>query len=92
VEDTLAKHPAVLEVAVVGVPDGAAGEAVKAFIVKRPEMDLDVEQVRAFCKEHLTGYKVPKFVEFRTELPKSNVGKILRKDLRAEDLAKAAKA
>jgi long-chain acyl-CoA synthetase len=89
VEDALAKHPAVLEV--VGVPDGAAGEAVKAFIVKRPEMDLDVEQVRAFCKEHLTGYKVPKFVEFRTELPKSNVGKILRKDLRAEDLAKAAR-
>ncbi len=91
VEDTLAKHPAVLEVAVVGVPDGAAGEAVKAFIVKRPEMDLDAEQVRAFCKEHLTGYKVPKFVEFRAELPKSNVGKILRKDLRAEDMAKAAK-
>jgi long-chain acyl-CoA synthetase len=89
VEDTLAKHPAVLEVAVVGVPDGAAGEAVKAFIVKKPGADLTVEEVRAFCKEHLTNYKVPKLVEFRSELPKTNVGKILRKDLRAEEMAKA---
>ncbi len=89
VEDTLAKHPAVLEVAVVGVPDGAAGEAVKAFIVKKPGAELTVDEVRAFCKEHLTNYKVPKLVEFRSELPKTNVGKILRKDLRAEELAKA---
>ncbi|MBN8938886.1 MAG: AMP-binding protein [Rhizobiales bacterium] len=88
VEDTLAKNPAVLEVAVVGVPDGAAGEAVKAYIVKRPGADITSDQIRAFCKEHLTAYKVPKFVEFRDELPKSNVGKILRKDLRAEELAK----
>ncbi|MCZ8315443.1 AMP-binding protein [Phreatobacter sp.] len=89
VEDTLAKHPAVLEVAVVGVPDGAAGEAVKAFIVVKPGAELTSEEVRAFCKEHLTNYKVPKLVEFRAELPKTNVGKILRKDLRAEELAKA---
>jgi long-chain acyl-CoA synthetase len=88
VEDVLAKNPAVLEVAVVGVPDGAAGEAVKAFVVTRPGMDLSSDEVRAFCREHLTGYKVPRFVEFRTELPKSNVGKILRKDLRAEELAR----
>ncbi|MGL4288181.1 MAG: AMP-binding protein [Phreatobacter sp.] len=88
VEDTLAKNPAVLEVAVVGVPDGAAGEAVKAYIVKRPGTEITSEQIRAFCREHLTAYKVPKFVEFRDELPKSNVGKILRKDLRAEELAK----
>jgi long-chain acyl-CoA synthetase len=89
VEDALAKHPGVMEVAVVGVPDGAAGEAVKAFIVKK-DPALEVNDIRGFCKEHLTGYKVPKFVEFRSELPKSNVGKILRKDLRSEELAKAA--
>lgn len=92
VEDTLAKNPAVLEVAVVGVPDGAAGEAVKAFIVKRPGSEITVDEVRAFSRQHLTAYKVPKFVEFRDELPKSNVGKILRKDLRAEELAKRAGA
>jgi long-chain acyl-CoA synthetase len=92
VEDTLAKNPAVLEVAVVGVPDGASGEAVKAFIVKRPDAQLTTDDVRAYCKQHLTGYKVPKFVEFRDELPKSNVGKILRKDLRAEELARKLNA
>lgn len=88
IEDVLAGHPDVEEVAVIGVPDGASGEAVKAFIVKR-EGDLNKDAVRTFCKEHLTAYKVPKAVEFRDELPKSNVGKILRKDLRAEELAKA---
>ena len=64
-----------------GVPDGAAGEAPKAFIVKS-DPALTTEAVRAYCRQHLTGYKVPKFVEFREDLPKSNVGKILRKDLR----------
>jgi long-chain acyl-CoA synthetase len=88
VEDALAKHPSVLEVAVIGVPDGAAGEAVKAFVVKKPDTELAAEEIRTFAREHLTAYKVPKFVEFRTELPKSNVGKILRKDLRAEEMAK----
>jgi long-chain acyl-CoA synthetase len=83
VEDVLAAHPGVLEVAVIGVPDGAAGEAVKAYIVKA-DPGLTVDAVRAYCKEHMTPYKVPKQVEFRDELPKSNVGKILRKDLRAE--------
>jgi long-chain acyl-CoA synthetase len=70
-------------VAVIGVPDGASGEAVKAFVVKR-DATLSKDAIRAYCKEHLTAYKVPKSVEFRDELPKSNVGKILRKDLRAE--------
>ena len=81
VEDVLAKMPGVREAAVIGVPDGAAGEAVKAFVV-RTDPGLSQDSVRAYCKEHLTGYKVPKLVEFRDELPKSNVGKILRKDLR----------
>ncbi len=87
VEDVMAAHPGIEEVAVIGVPDGSSGEAVKAFVVKRDEA-LTKDAVRAYCKEHLTGYKVPKLVEFRDELPKSNVGKILRKDLRAEELAK----
>jgi long-chain acyl-CoA synthetase len=78
----------VLEVAVIGVPDGATGEAVKAFIIKRDD-SLAVEQIRSYAKEHMTAYKVPKLVEFRDDLPKSNVGKILRKDLRAEEMAKS---
>ena len=89
IEDIIAAHPDVIEVAVIGVPDGAAGEAVKAYIVACNE-GLSKDDLRAYCKEHLTGYKVPKFVEFRDELPKSNVGKILRKDLRAQEQAQAA--
>jgi long-chain acyl-CoA synthetase len=88
VEDALAKHPAVLEVAVIGVPDGASGEAVKAFVVKKPDAEVSADDIRTFAREQLTAYKVPKTVEFRTELPKSNVGKILRKDLRAEEMAR----
>ncbi|MEL6685469.1 MAG: AMP-binding protein, partial [Pseudomonadota bacterium] len=91
IEDTIAGHPGVEEVAVIGVPDGASGEAVKAFVVKRDD-SLNKDAVRAYCKEHLTAYKVPKAVEFRDELPKSNVGKILRKDLRAEEQAKVENA
>ena len=86
IEDVLVSHPAVDEVAIIGVPDEVAGEAVKAFIV-RSDPDFDVEQVRGFYKQHLTAYKVPRLVEFRESLPKSNVGKILRKELRAEALA-----
>jgi long-chain acyl-CoA synthetase len=66
---------------VIGVPDGASGEAVKAIIV-RGDPALDAAAVRDFCRRKLTNYKVPKFVEFRDDLPKSNVGKILRKELR----------
>ena len=82
VEEVLSGHPGVLEVAVVGVPDQKSGEAVKAFIVKREEALTD-EELRTYCKEHLTSYKVPRHYEFRTDLPKSNVGKILRKELRS---------
>jgi len=81
VEDVIALMPGVLEVAAVGVPDDKSGEAVKVVIVKK-DPALTADHVRAFCKENLTGYKQPRLVEFRTELPKSNVGKILRRELR----------
>ena len=87
IEDVIAMMPGVLEVAAVGVPDEKSGEAVKVVIVRK-DPNLTAEQVKAFCRENLTGYKHPKVVEFRNELPKSNVGKILRRELR--DTAKAA--
>jgi long-chain acyl-CoA synthetase len=87
VEATLARAPGVKECAVVGVPDEATGEAVKAFVV-RSDPALTAETLRAFSKTELASYKAPKFIEFRDELPKSNVGKILRKDLRWEELLK----
>ena len=81
VEDALALMPGILEVAVVGVSDERSGEAVKAFIVKR-DPSLTREAVIAHAHTTLTGYKVPRHVEFRDELPKTNVGKILRRALR----------
>ncbi|MEM5389742.1 long-chain fatty acid--CoA ligase [Paraburkholderia phymatum] len=81
IEDVVAKHPGVFEVAAVGVPDQHSGEAVKLFIVKKDESITDAD-IFAFCKDQLTGYKRPRIVEFRKELPKSNVGKILRRELR----------
>lgn len=84
VEDALTKHPSVLEAAVIGVPDGASGEAVKAYIVLKPGLHTSPEDLRSHCKSLLVAYKVPKHFEFREELPKSNVGKILRKELRKE--------
>jgi long-chain acyl-CoA synthetase len=91
VEEVLASHPGVLECAVVGVPDAKSTEAVKAFIVKR-DPNLTTQDVIKFAHEQLTGYKVPKYVEFRTELPKTNVGKILRRELRDEKPKAAAAA
>lgn len=82
-EAVVAEHPDILEVAAIGIPDEHSGEVVKLFIVSK-NPDLTEDDVKAFCKENLTGYKRPKYVEFMTELPKSNVGKILRKDLRPD--------
>jgi long-chain acyl-CoA synthetase len=81
VEGVVAMHPGVLECAVVGVPDPGSGEAVKLFVVRR-DPDLTAESLMAYCHEQLTGYKRPKHIEFRNELPKTNVGKILRRELR----------
>lgn len=87
VEDAVAAHPGVLEVAAIGVPDEKSGEAVMIFVVKK-DPALTPEAIVAHCKHLLTGYKVPHRIEFRTELPKTNVGKILRRALRDEYLAK----
>jgi len=86
VEDCLARHPGVQECAVIGVPDGAAGEAVRAYVVRRDDSVTEAD-LRAHCKESLTAYKVPRQVVFRDELPKTNVGKILRRALRDEVLS-----
>ncbi|HBW42737.1 MAG TPA: long-chain-fatty-acid--CoA ligase FadD [Leclercia adecarboxylata] len=87
IEDVVMQHNGVLEVAAVGVPAGSSGETVKIFVVKK-DPDLSEEALITFCRRQLTGYKVPKLVEFRDELPKSNVGKILRRELRDEARAK----
>jgi long-chain acyl-CoA synthetase len=81
IEDVIATMPGVLEVAAVGVPDDKSGEAVKVVIVKK-DPSLTAEAVRSHCKANLTGYKLPRFIEFRDALPKTNVGKILRRELR----------
>ena len=85
-EGVIAAHPGVAECAVVGVPDPHSGEAVKAYVVKR-DPALTVAQLMDYCKHELTGYKKPKYIEFRNELPKTNVGKILRRALRDEEKA-----
>jgi long-chain acyl-CoA synthetase len=87
VEDAIAMHPGVLECAVIGAPDPASGEAVKAYVVRR-DPALTEEELKAFLAERLTGYKRPRHIEFRDELPKTNVGKILRRALRDEAMAK----
>jgi long-chain acyl-CoA synthetase len=87
VENVIIDHDKVLEVAVIGVADDKSTEAVKAFIVKSDD-SLTETEIKKYCEEHLTGYKKPRHVEFRTELPKSNVGKILRRVLKEEEIAK----
>jgi long-chain acyl-CoA synthetase len=90
IEDVVSQCPGVLEVACVGVPDEKSTEIVKIFVVKK-DPALTADDVKAFCRENLTPYKIPKQIEFRTELPKSNVGKILRRPLRDEEMAKQKK-
>jgi long-chain acyl-CoA synthetase len=88
IEDVIASHPGVLECAVIGIPDSKSGEAVKAFVVRK-DPNLTADDIIKFCHEQLTNYKVPKHIEFRTDLPKTNVGKILRRELRDEKKAAA---
>ena len=80
VEDVVTLHPGVLEAAAIGVPDERTGQAVKLFVVRR-DPELSEAAVRRYCHDNLTGYKVPKLIEFREQLPKSPIGKILRKEL-----------
>ncbi|PLR39134.1 long-chain-fatty-acid--CoA ligase FadD [Chimaeribacter coloradensis] len=85
IEEVLMQHPKVLEAAAIGVPSESSGEAVKVCVVRK-DPSLTQEELQAHCRRHLTGYKVPRIIEFRDELPKSNVGKILRRALRDEHL------
>jgi long-chain acyl-CoA synthetase len=86
IENVTAGHPKVLEVAAIGVKDEKSGEAIKIFVVKR-DQSLTEEELKKYLHENLTNYKVPKYVEFRSELPKTNVGKILRRALKEETSA-----
>ena len=88
VDGILMAHPAVLEAATIGVPDEKRGESVKSFIVLRPGMTATAEEIVAYCRDDLAAYKVPRAIEFRPELPKSPVLKILRRELRAQELAR----
>lgn len=83
IENVLAGHPKILEIAAIGVPDEKSGEAIKAFVVKR-DQSLTADEVIAYARENLTNYKIPRHIEFRSELPKTNVGKILRRALKEE--------
>ncbi len=91
VEEVIASHPAVAEVGVAGVPDDYQGEAVKAWIVLHPGKQATPEEIRLFCRRKLAAYKIPKHVEFRDSLPKTMVGKVLRRELAEEERAKMAK-
>jgi long-chain acyl-CoA synthetase len=81
VEEAIITHPKVLEVAVAGVPDSYHGEAVKAWVVIKPGENLTEEEVRQWCQNQLASYKIPSQMEFRTELPRSSMGKVLRREL-----------
>jgi long-chain acyl-CoA synthetase len=88
IEDLLYMHPRVLEAAAIGVPSGEKGERIKAFVVPKEGEKITAEEIIEFCRKNLAPYKVPKFVEFRTALPKSTVGKILRRELATEEKQK----
>jgi long-chain acyl-CoA synthetase len=91
VDEVLYEHPKIADAVTIGIPDPYRGETVKVFVVVRPGTTLTQEEVITHCRERLAAYKVPRYVEFRAELPKTIVGKVLRKQLRAEELGKAAK-
>ncbi|MGA9288989.1 MAG: long-chain fatty acid--CoA ligase, partial [Anaerobacillus sp.] len=84
IEEVLYEHPGIMEAVIVGVPDPYRGETVKAVLVKKPGAELSEEEVLSYCKDQMAPYKVPKIVEFRDELPKTSVGKILRRSIREE--------
>ena len=88
----LYRHPKIKEAVTIGVPDAYRGETVKAFVVPVEGETVTAEEIVAFCKEKMAPYKVPKEIEFRTSLPQSAAGKILRKVLRDEEIQKRAKA
>jgi long-chain acyl-CoA synthetase len=90
VEEVIYMHPKVQEVVVAGVPDVHRGETVKAYVILKEGQSSTVDEIRSFCKEKLAPYKVPTLVEFRSELPKSQVGKILRRVLVEEEKKKLA--
>jgi long-chain acyl-CoA synthetase len=85
-------HAAVLEAASIGIPDAKRGESIKSFVVLRPGMQASADELLVHCKEQLAPYKVPRELEFRDGLPRSSVLKILRRELRAEEMAKRGKA
>jgi long-chain acyl-CoA synthetase len=91
IEAIVSLHPGVLECAAVGVPDERAGEAVKLFVVRKDPALTDAD-LMDYCRQQLTGYKRPKYIEFRDELPKSNIGKILRRALRDSPATEAMKS
>ena len=88
IDQVLSMHPDVLESCTIGVPDPRRGETVKAFIVLHPGRSLTAEEVTAYCRENLASYKIPRLIEFRDELPRSSVLKLLRRALRDEEIGK----
>ncbi len=92
VEEVIAENPKVLEVGVAGIPDAYRGETVKAWVVLKPGETLTVDEVKAWCKEHMAAFKVPTHVEFRDELPKTTIGKVLRRELVRQDREKSGAA
>jgi long-chain acyl-CoA synthetase len=91
VDEVLFSHPKTLEACVIGVPDAYPGERIKAFVVRKPRMKATADEIIACCKENLVRYKVPKYVEFVDDLPKSAIGKFLRKEIRRLELVKGEK-
>jgi long-chain acyl-CoA synthetase len=92
IDELLMTHPKVLEVCTIGVPDAYRGETVKTFVVVKPGQTMTEEEVTSFCRQTLAAYKIPKIVEFLDALPKSAVGKILRRELRDLEMKKMGKA